>query len=86
MTKVIEVFVHNGGKEKDDVVTCNFLNGAMEYITPLVLSSICIAMIEKAIQSVPDESQIELEQTILSLFFYMLKNRYNIFEMDSESK
>jgi len=84
MTKVVEVYVHNGKEDRDDVVTCNFLEGATDHITPIILSSMCVAMIEKVISSVPEESQVELEENILALLFYMLKKRYDLFDIESK--
>jgi hypothetical protein len=50
----------------------------------IILSSICVALIEKAILSVPEESQVELEETILALLFYMLKERYDLFDIENK--
>lgn len=84
MTKVVEIYVHDGKEDGDDVVTCKFLEGSMDHITPIILSSMCVALIEKAILSVPEDSQVELEETILALLFYMLKERYDLFDIDNE--
>ena len=84
LIKILEVYAHNGREYADDVVTCKFTEGALEHTTPIIIASICVALIEAAIKNVPDESQIEIENTILTLFMYMLKERYNIFEMDGE--
>jgi len=81
LKKIIEVYAYNGKEGEDDVVTCKFLDGALDEITPIILSSICVALIEKVISSMPEESQIEMEQTVVTMLFYMLKERYNIFDM-----
>jgi len=85
MTKIIEIYAYNGKKNEDDLVSCKFLEGSMDHITPIILSSMCVALIEKVISSAPESSQVELENKISTLLFYMLKERYNIFEIDSEN-
>ncbi len=82
LKKVVEIYAHNGKEYGDDVVTCKFLEGAMDEITPIILSSMCVALIEQVINSMPEEAQIEMEETVITMLFYMIKERYNIFDMN----
>jgi hypothetical protein len=84
LKKVIEIYAHNGKENGDDIVTCKFLDGAMDEITPIILSSMCVALIEKTISSMPEELQVEMEETVIAMLFYMIKERYNIFDMSGE--